>query len=100
MIEMEISKPISLKDTEREPEYDLNKAIEYINSKLILRDWHYQIIKVKGYNAIILSPYGEYIKVMDRVVEKFKSEGWDCKWSSAYDARGPHYCFYVSESHF
>lgn len=94
------SKPISPTDTEREPEYDLNKAIEYINSKLILRDWHDQIIKVKGYNAIILSPCGEYIKVMDRVMEKFKSEGWDCKWGSAYDGRGPHRCFYVSERHF
>ena len=91
--------PISPKGIERDSEYDLNRAIKFINSKLIIRDWHYQIHKVKGYNAIVL-PYGEWIKVMNTVVERFKAEGWDCKWGDAHDARGPHYCFYVSEAHF
>src|SRR3990167_9084699 len=78
-------------------DYELNAAIDYVKRKIKDREWHDQIFPVEGYNAIILSPYGDYIKVMDKVVDKFKEEeGWDCKWSSAYDSRGPHYCFYLS----
>jgi hypothetical protein len=101
MNKMEETKPISPKDEAIiDKDYELNVAIDYINTKIKNKEWHDQIFPVEGYEAIILSPYGKYINVMDRVVEKFKAEGWDCKWSSAYDARGPHYCFYVSAGHF
>lgn len=79
---------------------ELNLAIDYINNNLINRNWHKQYFPVEGYKAIILSPYGEYIDVMDRVVDKFKEAGWDCLWGMATDVRGPHYCFYVNELHF
>jgi hypothetical protein len=95
------SKPISLNNEAiTNKDYDLNLAIDYINNKIKNKEWHNQIVPVKNYIAIILSPFGKYINVMDRVVEKFKSEGWDCKWGSAYDARGPHYCFYINACHF
>lgn len=91
-------KPISPKhDAIIDKDYELNLAIDYINTKIINREWHLQFFPVEGYEAIVLSPYGKYINVIDRVVEKFKAEGWDCKWASAYDARGPHYCFYLSK---
>lgn len=81
-------------------DWDLSLAIDYINTKIINKDWHCQAIPIHGYNAIILAPVGKYLNVMDAVVEKFKEAGWDCKWGRAYDPKGLHYCFYVSKSHF
>lgn len=97
---MERTKPISPQDMEQEPEFELNQAIGYLNSKIILRDWHEQSPVVEGYHAIIFAPYGAYSNVRDMLVEKFRAEGWDCKWGHAGDARGPHDCFYVSKRHF
>jgi hypothetical protein len=97
MITIKAIKPNSINLND---DLDLNKAIEYINKKLLTRDFHNQIHPIENYHAIILSPYGEYINVMNRVVEKFVEAGWDAYWNRAYDARGPHYCFYVNEKHF
>lgn len=76
------------------------RAVLYINEAISTKRWHHQIIEVKDYNAIILSPYEYYNSVMDMVVEDFKKAGWDCYWKNAYDARGPHHCFYVHKKHF
>ena len=98
---MKNSIPIRPSDlTLTDNEVMVNLAVDYINDKLIKRQWHEQISKVNGYRAISLSPYGVYIEVMDLVVEMFQDSGWDCKWAEAYDARGYHNCFYVSEKHF
>lgn len=75
-------------------------AIEYFNKKISFRDWHKQHVK-SNYHAVIISPFGRWDKdVMDAVVEAFKKLGWNCRWSDAYDGRGPHQCFYVHKSHF
>ena len=93
-------KPITPNAIKSDSDLDLNSSIDYLNTKLLTKDFHDQINKIENYHAIILSPYGEYIDKMDRVVEKFKANGWDCYWKSAYDVRGPHYCFYVHEKHY
>ena len=81
-------------------EEEIEKAIKYINSMLSRKEFHNQHFPKENHRAIILSPFGAYINVMNEVVERFKSVGWDCFWGSAYDARGPHYCFYIHEKHF
>ena len=93
-------KPISIAEAYAIQLDDLSVAIKYINENIRKRNWHDQINKVPDYHAIILTPYGQYINLMDNVVEKFKAEGWNCYWGPAKDARGPHYCFYVSIHHF
>jgi hypothetical protein len=80
------------------------QAVKLINEALTNKRWHdmyteHQRIR-DNYYAIILYPAGELNPVMDLVVEDYKDAGWDCFWQRAYDARGPHHCFYVSKKHF
>lgn len=81
-------------------EGEIEDAINYINYMLSSKQFHFQHFRRDNHRAIILSPYGAYVNVMDEVVERFKNVGWDCFWDLANDARGPHYCFYVHEKHF
>jgi hypothetical protein len=81
-------------------ELELFEAIQYINFRIIKKEWHIQINKVDGYHAIVLAPYGSFLSVMDTVVEQFKKAGWDCYWKETSDSRGPHNCFYVNQRHF
>lgn len=80
--------------------FELNELIDFINRALLVRDWHRQISEVEGYHAILLSPYGRFESKAERVAELFREAGWDCKYSAAYDARGPHSCFYFNKKHF
>ena len=80
------------------------EAVSFINEAISTRNWHAMWIDkeniLNNYNAIIESPCGAYRSVMPMVVESFKEAGWDCMYQSAYDARGPHACFYVHKKHF
>jgi len=78
----------------------INDALNFINEKINKSLWHQQILEVQNYHAILLTPYGAYLDVMNEVVEIYKSENYDCFFKSAYDARGPHYCFYINKKHF
>lgn len=75
-----------------------NEAVNLINECIQYNKWHLQYFPKEGYRAVLL--HLDMPEVMDIVVDDFREAGWDCKWSSAYDARGPHNCFYVSEKHF
>ena len=81
-----------------------DEAISFINEVITNRKWHEMISEKQeiqnNYNAIILSPAGKYTSVMNLVEENFKTNGWDCFHSYAYDGRGPHHCFYVNKKHF
>lgn len=92
----EINKPI------RGPLYD--EALRFINEAISCKNWHKMYLQKQeiqdNYNAILQKPYGKYNSVMPLVVEDFKAAGWDCFFESAYDARGPHHCFYVHKKHF
>lgn len=98
--------PISIEEANavsRLEEYPglVEKAVKYINDHIAARKWHHQICEVEGYHAIIISPYRAYTKeVIEKVVKRFRAAGWDCMWRGAYDARGPHECFYVNKKHF
>lgn len=99
---MELTKPISPNNTKIIfSEYELDEAIQFINHRISQKKWHDEFfVKDKSYHAIILTPAGKFCDVMDKVVEIFKQDGWDCNWGQAYDARGPHHCFYVNKNHF
>ena len=97
---MEITQPINpYSNDSPESDYILDEAIQFINHSISRRLWHDQIVKVKDYRAIHIKDFS-LLPVMDKVVKLFIKKGWDCKWSSAYDARGPHYCFYINKKHF
>lgn len=84
------------------PLYD--EAVRFINGNITLRNWHQMITQRdelrNNYHAILQSPVNYYNSVMPLVVDAFKAKGWDCLFESAYDARGPHHCFYVHKKHF
>lgn len=84
-------------------EYDLDNMIQKLNQDISQRKWHYQHFPLKDeggeWNAVIIH-IGIKKDLMDKVVEIFKSVGWDCKFQDAYDGRGPHQCFYVNKKHF
>lgn len=81
--------------------YQTEEAVEYFNARLLRQEWHRQVNAIDGYHAIAIAPCWRWEKeILDNVVKVFNEAGWDCKWSNAYDARGPHQCFYVSEKHF
>ena len=96
----EINDPI--KPTIKGPLYD--EAVRFVNEAIANRNFHRMITQkeevIANYNAILQSPYEKYNSVMPLVVENFKVAGWDCFFDSAYDARGPHHCFYVNKKHF
>lgn len=84
------------------PIYD--EAVRFINGNIVLRNWHKMWTQREelreNYYAIIQTPVDKYTAVMPMVVDAFKQNGWDCLFESAYDARGPHHCFYVAKKHF
>jgi len=89
-------KPVEINSNPR-----LNTPIEYFNEKLLKQDWHEEIfVKNENYHAIIITPAYAFEGIMDDVIKEFKQAGWDCFYGSAYDARGPHRCFYVNKNHF
>lgn len=94
--------PQELTTTIRGPLYE--EAVLWLNEAIIHKIWHEMITQTddikQNYNAIIQIPINKYTNIMPLVVEDFKLAGWDCFFSSAYDARGLHHCFYVNKKHF
>lgn len=81
-----------------------DEAIRFVNEAVSGRRWSELWTESEeireNYYGILQTPYDKYTTVMPLVVEAFKAEGWDCFFSRAYDARGPHHCFYVHKKHF
>lgn len=102
---MKITEPISPNDIEKHiSAYLIDEAVQYLNQKISCREWHNQFTGDKdlldNYYAVILSPVNHFNAVMDEVVSLYTNKGWQCRWGGAYDARGPHHCFYISKKHF
>lgn len=94
-------KPISPEEITKKPILPLlDQAIVYINNAIKSENWHRQIVEVDGYHAIIMPIAENFRPIRGDVVKLFTDAGWDCKWQDAYDARGPHNCFYVHKKHF
>ena len=92
-------KPIAIGSTEiMISDYLIDEAVQFLNQQISTKNWHNTFKPESDYLAILLTPYNHFTIVMDKVVEMFKAEGWDCKWGNAYDGRGPHQCFYVAKN--
>lgn len=104
MKEFVVTKPINPSELTNEvlKERLIDEVTRQINYNILNSNWHNQFSgpKSENYTAVILAPFGRFTKVMDEVVVRFQKEGWNCCWSEAYDARGPHQCFYVNKTHF
>lgn len=100
-----MTKPITPQEINRKTKGVLyDEAVSFINEAITNGIWHTMLCESEeireNYFAILESPYLKYYKVMPLVVEAFKAEGWDCFFQGAYDARGPHNCFYINKKHF
>lgn len=84
-----------------------DRYVSLINESIVNKNWHNNFADsqelIDKYHAIILRPAHELLhddKFTSSISDLFKAKGWDCKIGYCRDARGPHYCFYLSKSHF
>lgn len=79
----------------------ISECVSYITHAIISRSFHDQHFPVDGYEAIVVKPFEKFFKTqMDGAINEFKNLGWDCYHAEAYDARGPHHCFYFAKKEF
>ena len=98
---MEITRPISPNENDKESisDYALDEAIQYFNQAISGRNW-FNDDPSSDYYPVLIKPYGKYNKhLMDKVVEVFTEEGWDCNWGDYYMG-GPTHCLFVHTKHF
>lgn len=85
---------------------EIEKLVSLINEAISFKRWHNGYYPEKdirnNYNPILLSPYDLACNesIRKEIVRVFSEKGWDCMTQECYDARGPHYCFFVSKKHF
>lgn len=86
--------------------FQLDEQIKNINEAIFLRKWHNSFTDTEevrnNYYAILLYEYDDVTneELRKQLVEIYTKKGWDCMQKYCYDARGPHYCFYVNKKHF